>query len=69
LPESRKPSEIRALADVREKPRSKRQGFLSEPVVMSQFIERHPTASLWLIAIAQGVTMLCINVVLRVLVS
>lgn len=36
---------------------------------MSQFIERHPTASLWLIAIAQGVTMLCINVVLRVLVS
>jgi len=36
---------------------------------MSQFIERHPNASLWLIAAAQGVAMLGLNVVLRVLVS
>ena len=36
---------------------------------MSQFIDHHPTASLWLIAAAQGLAMLGLNVLLRVLVS
>ena len=36
---------------------------------MSQFIERYPTAVIWLFAILQGVAMLGLNVVLRALVS
>jgi hypothetical protein len=35
---------------------------------MLRFLDDHPTASLWLIAIAQGVAMLGINVLLRMLV-
>jgi hypothetical protein len=35
---------------------------------MLRFVDHHPTASLWLIAFAQGVTMLGLNVVLRALV-
>lgn len=36
---------------------------------MAQFLDQHPTASLWLIAAAQGAAMLGLNVLLRVLVS
>ena len=36
---------------------------------MSQFIERHPTAVIWLFAVLQGAAMLGLNIVLRVLVS
>ena len=36
---------------------------------MSQFVERHPTTSIWLFAILQGAAMLGLNVLLRVLVS
>ena len=35
---------------------------------MLNFIDHHPTASLWLIAIGQGLAMLGLNVVLRALV-
>ena len=35
---------------------------------MMHFVDRHPTASLWLIAIAQGLAMLGLNVALRALV-
>jgi hypothetical protein len=45
------------------------KGRVFQEPVMSQFIDRHPNASLWLIAVAQGVAMLGINVVLRALVS
>ena len=37
--------------------------------VMMQFLDHHPTASLWLIAVGQGVAMLGLNVLLRYLVS
>ena len=36
---------------------------------MSQFIDQHPTASLWLIAVAQGAGVLGLNVLLRILVA
>jgi hypothetical protein len=36
---------------------------------MSQLIERHPTAVIWLFAALQGVAMLGLNVILRALVS
>jgi len=36
---------------------------------MMQFLDHHPTASLWLIAVGQGVAMLGLNVLLRYLVS
>ena len=36
---------------------------------MSQLIERHPTATIWLFAALQGAAMLGLNVLLRVLVS
>jgi len=36
---------------------------------MFEFIDRYPTASLWLIAAANGLAMLGINVLLRVLVQ
>ncbi len=36
---------------------------------MLQFLDHHPTASLWLIAIGQGAAMLGLNVLLRYLVS
>ncbi len=36
---------------------------------MSQFIDRHPTVSIWLFAILQGAAMLALNVLLRALVS
>ena len=36
---------------------------------MLQFVDRHPTAGLWLIAAAQGAAVLGLNVLLRVLVS
>jgi hypothetical protein len=45
-----------------------REGRVQEPF-MSQFIERYPTAVIWLFAILQGVAMLGLNVVLRALVS
>lgn len=35
---------------------------------MLNFLDRHPTASLWLIAIGQGLAMLGLNVMLRALV-
>ena len=35
---------------------------------MLYFLNRHPTASLWLIAIGQGLAMLGLNVALRALV-
>lgn len=35
---------------------------------MMHFVGHHPTASLWLIAIAQGLAMLGLNVALRALV-
>ena len=35
---------------------------------MLNFIDHHPTASLWLIAIGQGLAMLGLNVALRALV-
>ena len=61
-----KPSEIHALAAVAKRPRSKGQG---PGAVMSQFIERHPTAVIWLFASLQGAAMLGLNVLLRALVS
>jgi hypothetical protein len=45
-----------------------RKGTAGEPV-MSYFLDRHPTAGLWLIAALQGAAMLGLNVLLRVLVS
>jgi hypothetical protein len=36
---------------------------------MSQFIDRYPTAAIWLFAILQGAAMLGLNVLLRALVS
>jgi hypothetical protein len=36
--------------------------------IMLRFIDHHPSASLWLIAIAQGLAMLGLNVALRALV-
>jgi hypothetical protein len=36
---------------------------------MLRFLDEHPTASLWLIAIAQGLFMLAFNVLLRLLLS
>jgi hypothetical protein len=38
-----------------------------EPAMM-HFVDHHPTASLWLIAVAQGLAMLGFNVALRALV-
>ncbi len=35
---------------------------------MLNFLDHHPTASLWLIAIGQGLAMLGLNVALRALV-
>ena len=35
---------------------------------MLRFLDRHPTVSLWLIAIGQGLAMLGFNVALRALV-
>jgi hypothetical protein len=35
---------------------------------MLKFVDHHPTASLWLIAVGQGVAMLGLNVALRALV-
>ncbi len=35
---------------------------------MMHFVDHHPTASLWLIAVAQGLAMLGLNVALRALV-
>ncbi len=35
---------------------------------MLRFVDHHPTASLWLIAFAQGAAMLGLNVALRALV-
>jgi hypothetical protein len=35
---------------------------------MLKFLDHHPTASLWLIAIGQGLAMLGLNVALRALV-
>ena len=35
---------------------------------MLRFVDDHPNASLWLIAIGQGIAMLGINVLLRMLV-
>ncbi len=45
-----------------------RKGRVLEPC-MSQFIERYPTAVIWLFAALQGATMLGLNVLLRALVS
>jgi hypothetical protein len=36
---------------------------------MSQFIDRYPTATIWLFAVLQGAAMLGLNVLLRALVS
>jgi hypothetical protein len=36
--------------------------------IMLHFVDHHPTASLWLIAIAQGLAMLGLNLALRALV-
>ena len=36
---------------------------------MTQFFDRHPSASLWAVSIAQGAAMLGFNFVLRALVS
>ncbi len=36
---------------------------------MTQFFDRHPSASLWAISIAQGAAMLGFNYLLRTLVS
>jgi len=45
-----------------------RKGRVLEPL-MSQFIERYPTAVIWAFAVLQGVAMLGLNVLLRALVS
>src|SRR5437763_5692206 len=45
-----------------------RKGRATEPL-MSQFIGRHPTLSIWLFAALQGAAMLGLNVLLRALVS
>ena len=45
-----------------------RKGRVLEPF-MSQFIERYPTAGIWLFAALQGAAMLGLNVLLRALVS
>ena len=45
-----------------------RKGRATEPF-MSQFIDRYPTAAIWLFAILQGAAMLGLNVLLRALVS
>jgi hypothetical protein len=42
---------------------------LLKPTPWRQFHERHPTAVLWLIAVAQSAAMLGINVAIRALVS
>ena len=44
------------------------KGRATEPF-MSQFIDRYPTAAIWLFAILQGAAMLGLNVLLRALVS
>ncbi len=36
---------------------------------MFRFLDEHPTASLWLIALAQGAFMLSFNVLLRALLA
>ena len=36
---------------------------------MFEFVDRHPTAALWLIAAANALVMLGVNVLLRVLVQ
>ena len=66
LSQAAKPSEIHALAAMAKKPRSRVQGLES---FMSQLIERHPTAAIWLFAGLQGAAMLGLNVLLRALVS
>jgi hypothetical protein len=66
LPKWRKPSANPALADVRKSPRS--QGTIDGNPTMLNFLDHHPTASLWLIAIGQGLAMLGLNVALRALV-
>src|SRR5215510_7920530 len=45
-----------------------RRNRATEPL-MSQFIDRHPTLSIWLLAALQGAAMLGLNVLLRALVS
>jgi hypothetical protein len=63
------------LAETFGKPRHGRRGKKGqieedidrEPTMM-HFVDHHPTASLWLIAIAQGLAMLGLNVALRALV-
>jgi hypothetical protein len=45
-----------------------RKSRATEPF-MSQFIDRYPTAAIWLFAILQGAAMLGLNVLLRALVS
>ena len=45
-----------------------RKGRATE-LFMSQFIDRYPTAAIWLFAILQGAAMLGLNVLLRALVS
>jgi hypothetical protein len=66
LPEPAKPSEIHALASMAKRPRLKRQG---PGAVVSQFIERHPTAAIWLIAALQGAVLLGVSALLHALVS
>ena len=50
-----------------KKPQIARDNRLGAPTMLN-FIDHHPTASLWLIAIGQGLAMLGLNVVLRALV-
>lgn len=54
------------MADMRKRARSKGTPRL-EPVMLS-FIDHHPTASLWLIAVGQGLAMFGLNFLLRALV-
>jgi hypothetical protein len=41
---------------------------IDQEQAMLHFVDHHPTASLWLIAVAQGLAMLGLNVALRALV-
>jgi len=54
------------MADVRKSARSESTS-IPEPAML-HFIDHHPTASLWLIAVGQGLAMFGLNFALRALV-
>ncbi len=57
------------MADVRENARSIEQGRVRLGKHMFEFIDRYPTAALWIIAAGNALVMLGVNVLLRALVQ